>query len=114
MRVSAATAEIPAHQFADLFGRRLAQFIQQAGSRHELSGSAVSALERVVFDEGLLKLAEPVVLRETLDRGHGLVIVHHRERHARFDAPSVQKDRAGAALAPIATLLRSGQPELVA
>jgi hypothetical protein len=71
-------------------------------------------LERVVFNESLLKLAEPVVLREALDRGHGLVLVHHRERHARFDPPSVQKDGAGAALAAIATLLRSGQSKFVA
>ena len=41
-------------------------------------------------------------------------VVRDREREAGVDAAAVEQDRAGAALAVVAALLRAGQPEVLA
>src|SRR5258708_40063245 len=52
--VSAAATKIAAHIFADLV-RRAGMALMDAGHRrHDLTGRAIAALQRVVVDEGLL------------------------------------------------------------
>jgi predicted short-subunit dehydrogenase-like oxidoreductase (DUF2520 family) len=65
-----------------------------------------------MFDEGRLKRMQITACCEPLDRGDGLTVVHHRKRQAGVDAASLDQNRAGAALAVIATLLRTSQREV--
>src|SRR5438132_12439902 len=50
--VSAAAAEVAAHQLADVIVGAGVPLAQQADGRAELAGGAVTALEGVVLDEG--------------------------------------------------------------
>ena len=53
-----------------------------------------------------------LALGKPLDRGDGLAVVHHGKRQAGVDAASFDQNRARAALAVIATLLRAGEREM--
>ena len=53
-------------------------------------------------------------MRETLDGGEVVALVRDGERQAGFSAAAVDEDRAGTALAVIAALLRSREPEVLA
>src|SRR5258705_7633201 len=53
-----------------------------------------------------------VALGKTLDGRDRLSVMHHRKRQTGVDAASVNQHRAGAALAVIAPLLRTGQREM--
>src|SRR5262249_30309128 len=48
------------------------------------------------------------------DRHHRVAVVHHREREAGIDSPAIHEHGARAALAVIASLLRSGEVEMFA
>jgi len=60
-------------------------------------------------DEGGLNGMQFVALRQTLDRKDLGAVMADRESKARIDPPSIDEDRAGAALPTVATLLGSGQ-----
>ncbi len=59
--------------------------------------------------KGLLHRMKPVALRHAFDCQHVSAVVTDRKRKARIDPPSIDNDRAGAALAAVAALLGSGQ-----
>ena len=84
----------------------------QAGSRANLPGRAVAALESIMIDKGPLQWMQRAVFGETLDRCDVRAVLHDREGQARIDPAIVDQNRAGAALAVVAALLRSGQPEM--
>ena len=65
-------------------------------------------------DEGLLHRMKPIALRHAFDRQDVGAVVADRQRQARIDPPSVDDDRAGAALAAVAALLGSGQVQALA
>ena len=62
-------------------------------------------------DEGLLHWMQAVAARHAFDGQDVRALVTDRQRQAGIDAPSIDDDRAGAALAAIAALLGSGQIE---
>ena len=66
-----------------------------------------------MFQERLLQRMQFAVSK-ALDGRDLAAVLHHGEREARIDAPPVEQHRAGAALAVVATLLGSGQVEMVA
>jgi hypothetical protein len=55
-----------------------------------------------------------ITLCHTFDRKDVGAVVTDRKRKARIDPSSLDDDRAGAALPPIAALLRSGQMKVLA
>ena len=83
MFTCAAAAEITAHEFANLVRRAGAALLDQPDGRADLAWRAVAALERVVFDEGLLYRVECAIAGQALDRGHAGTILHDGERQAR-------------------------------
>jgi hypothetical protein len=126
VHVGAAPAQVAGHPLADLSGgeRRLglqvggdgagARLGEHGGGRAELARRAVSALERVVADEGVLQGVHFSVGGQALDGGDGAAVVSHGQGQAGVGPPSVDQHGARAALAVIAALLRSGQAELLA
>ena len=105
VRIGAATAQIAGHIFADARVRDGPAFVNTGDSRHDLTRRAVSALEGIVADERLLYRVQAAVDRQTLDRGNRQPFDLGRKRQASEDAPSIDVNRAGAALALIAPLL---------
>src|SRR4029077_11680477 len=57
---------------------------------------------------------QPVALRDTFDGRDCGAVMAYRQREAGVDPPSVDEDRAGAALAAVASLLGSGEVETLA
>src|ERR1043165_7179513 len=113
--VAAAAAEIAAHPLADLVVGTRVSLAQQRRAGAELPRGAVAALEAVVADEGGLQGVESVVAGKTFD-GDDLLpaAVHDGEREAGVVAPAVDQHGAGAARALVATLLGSGEVEVLA
>ena len=113
--IGAAAAQIAAHAFADAFGVVAGLALADQPDRaHDLARRAEPALEAVMGDEGGLHRMEPVALGKTLDGQHLGAVQAHRQRKAGIDAPPVDQHRAGAALAAVAALLRSGQDKPLA
>jgi hypothetical protein len=65
-----------------------------------------------MLDEGLLQRMQLACLRQAFDGRDLRAVLHHRQGQARIDAPAVEEDGAGAALAVIAALLRPGEVEM--
>ena len=81
--------------------------------RHHLARRAVPALERVMLEEGPLHRVQLPVGSQSLDCGYLGVRDRHGQRHAGQYPPPSYVHRAGAALAPVATHFRAGQPQPV-
>src|SRR5438093_5945599 len=112
--VSPATAEVAAHELADLVVRSRAPLAQQRDRRHDLPRRAVAALQAVVLHEGGLHGMERAVGRQPLDRDDLGARLHRGQRQASLDAPAVAQDGAGAALPQLAALLGAGEVQVVA
>jgi hypothetical protein len=65
-------------------------------------------------DEGGLHRMELVASRHPFDRQDLRAVLGDRESKTRIDSSAIDQDRAGAALAAVAPLLRSGQVEAFA
>jgi hypothetical protein len=87
-------------------------FGDQAGGRTNLAGRTVAALESVMVDEGLLYWMKRTVFRQSFDGGDLRTVLHNSQCKARIDPPAIDQNRTGAALAVVATLLRSGQTKM--
>src|SRR5690349_5301074 len=66
--VSAAAADVAAHQLADLVGRVRPPLMDQTNGRTNLPWRAVAALKRVVLEERLLEWMKHAVLSEPFNR----------------------------------------------
>ena len=113
--IGAASAEISAHAFTHAF-RIVAglTFLDQTDRAHDLAGRTEAALQAVMSDKGLLHRMKPVALCHAFDGQDVGAVVTDRQREARIDPPSIDDDRAGAALAAVAALLGSGQMQAFA
>jgi len=107
--VGAAAAQISAHALADILVIRSARFAQERDRGHQLTGGAVAALKRIVFDEGLLHRMQLLASCESFDCRHTLAADACRERQTRKHTPAVDVDRTCPALAVIAAFLRACQ-----
>src|SRR5205823_10999517 len=80
----------------------------------DLARSAVSALKAVVLKESCLHGMQVVSFCEPFNRRDLLAIMNNSEREAAINAATICQDGAGAALAVIATLLRTRQRKILA
>jgi hypothetical protein len=128
--IGGAAAQVSAHPFTDLAlveisptreaacrssrraGARPIDLGQHADRGNDLTGSAIAALERVVFDESALhRMKCAVAPDQPLDR-RDLSIAHgERERQAGKHPATVDQHRAGTACTVVATLFRSGEAD---
>jgi len=88
-------------------------FLQHGHGGHDLSGSAVAALEAVALHEGSLHGVKLFSRGETFNGGDLILLVRNGERQARQGAAPVDMDRTGTALPVIAALLTTRQVEVV-
>src|SRR5262245_10951181 len=112
--VSAAAANIAAHELADFLRGFCPTLRDQPCRRANLPRRAVAALERIMVDERLLQRMQRALGRETLNCGDLRTVVHDGKRQARIDAPPVNEHGTGAALALIAAFFRPGQVQMLA
>src|SRR4051794_35597141 len=82
VRIGGATANITAHIFPDVLVAIRVALLYASYRRHDLSGSAVAALESVVLDEGLLHRMRLVAFCQPLDREDLLPLGGERQRQA--------------------------------
>jgi hypothetical protein len=114
IRICPATAEIAAHELADLLiGSRSALF-KQRDRRHDLPGCAVAALKTVVSNERFLNRMQLSVPRQSLDRRDISTVALRGQHQTRQHPFPLEKDRAGPARSLIAAHLRAGHPEVLA
>src|SRR6476620_8008711 len=126
--ISGAPADIAAHTLRDLrigqnrrgrdVRRRIAWparlvFSQQRDRRANLAGGAIPALQSIMAHECGLHWVKIAAFFQALDGRYLVARMHHGERQAAVDALSIDDHRAGAALPLVATLLRTGQPEML-
>jgi hypothetical protein len=114
VRVSAASADVSAHQFAYFIGSPCLSFCDKARRRANLPGSAVTALKRVVIDECLLQWMKGSVDSKALNGRDLGAVFHNRERQTGVDPPSLDQNGTRTALAVIAAFLCAGQLEAIA
>src|SRR5207302_1851682 len=107
LRVAGAAAEVAGERLADLVFARVGDALEQRGRGNDEPGRAEPALHRSRLDERLLH-----VLQTGPFHGGDLVSVGLRGEHeaCAHELP-VEDDRARSALALLASVLRSGQPE---
>ena len=82
VRIGGAAADVAAHVFADVVVAGGVAFLDAGDRRDDLSRRAVSALEGVLIDEGLLHRMQFVALRQSLDGGDRLILGSQRQGQA--------------------------------
>ncbi len=109
VRISAAAADIAAHEFANVVIRSAARFAKQRHRRHDLPGGAITALIGVVLQKSRLHRMQPSGRAEPFDGDDLIAVMRGGEREATVHAAAADMDGAGAALAVVATLLGAGE-----
>jgi hypothetical protein len=75
------------------------------GRRHDHASAAITALECLSIEKGLLHWMQLAVLGETFDGGDLTTGGSERRHQARMDRLAVEPNRTGAAIAGVAALL---------
>src|ERR671932_2247712 len=112
--ISGATADVAAHPLSNLRFRADVTFLDQRDGRDDLAGSAIAALQGVVLDETRLDRVQLATPCQALDGDDLAPLLHHRQRHARVDAPAVDKHGTRAALTAVASLLGARKTQALA
>jgi hypothetical protein len=71
-------------------------------------------LKSVVLQESRLYWVKFAILGQAFDCGYLIALMHDREGEARIHAPSVDVNRASAALPVVASLFGAEKPEVLA
>ncbi len=95
----------------DLVVSRVGVLAEKRDAGHQHSGRAVTALQTVLLVEAVLKWMQFAVLFESFDSHDAAPVSLHGECSARLDRAAVHHDRARAAVARVATDVRSGQTQ---
>src|SRR3972149_3910638 len=114
MVVACATADRPRDALADFRVRRLRVLAEKLHGTEEHSGSAESALERVLIPKGLLERVELPPLRQTFDGGDLGAIGLDGKHETGTDGRAVYQHRAASADAVLATHVSPGEAEALA
>src|SRR3954447_23541651 len=107
VRIGGAAADVAAHELGDVLIRRGVALLEQRHRGHDLTGGAIAALERVLFDERALHRVQLAVVGKALDRRHLVALARCGEGETREHPTAVHPDRARAARALVAALLRA-------
>src|SRR2546427_115494 len=112
--VARAPAEVAGNRVADVVLGRLRVLGEERGGRHQHARDAEAALRHAVTHERVLHGRERPAARQPLDGGHGAPSRLHREHEAARHELAIQMHGARAAVAGAATLLGSGEAEVLA
>src|SRR4051794_33455330 len=109
VRVGAAAADVAAHPFADLIVAVRVIFFYQRDRGTDLARRAIAALKSVVFDKSSLSWIPLFAVGQSFNGRDLAALVHDREVKTGVPPPALDQNRAGAALAVIASLFRASQ-----
>src|SRR5258706_11658199 len=105
IRISAATADIPAHKLPD-FVSRICMSLTDTGNRtHDLARGAITALKAIMLYKCLLHGMQFIAFRQSFYCCNLFTIIHNGEAQAGIYTPSIYMHRTGAALTMITTFL---------
>lgn len=107
--VGAAAADVAVHVMDDVFAAGVRSFLQQRHAGDDHAGSAIAALHGALFEEGVLERVVDAFDSGDLFAGGG---AHGGD--ARADGLAIEQYGASAALAFAASVLGSGEREVVA
>src|SRR4029434_2001604 len=110
----ATAAQVARQGFFDLVVGRLGGLIEQSLGTHDHAVDTVTALHRLLVDEGLLELVHLLGVAQTFERSDGFILRAADLSDAGTDGITVHDDGAGAALRHAATVLWSVELEIVA
>src|SRR3972149_5155434 len=114
LSVAAATAEVARQGLPDLLSRRPRVAIDQGLGGEQDSGRAVAALRRPQLGERLLQGMQLGAIGQPLHGENLPAPAGDGEEEAGPLRPAVDEHRTGAALAPLAAVLRPGEAEVLA
>src|SRR6476659_2126854 len=114
VHVASATTEIAADALPDLGFVGVRVLAEQPRRLHDHPRRAEAALKAVLIPERLLERVERRLAGHPLDGLEFATIRLDGEHRARFRALAIDVDRAGAAVARVASDVSAGQPEVVA
>ena len=112
--VCATPADITFERRPDLLVGRGRIFAQQGDARQNHPRRAIAALHGIAINKALLNRMEAAAIRQAFDRGDLMPFGFPAGKLAGVPRRTVQEHRAGAALTLAATILRTGQIQLVA
>jgi hypothetical protein len=112
--IRSAATKIAAHILANVSVTVCMAFVYASHSRHDLARRTITALKCIIVDERLLHRVQTAVASKPLDGRNSATLRGYRERQTRNDAPAVNMNGTGAALAMIAAFLRSGELQMLA
>ena len=78
------------------------------------TGTLYGALRRLLDNEGRLHRMQGFALRQPLEGQHLRAVLARRQCQAGINPPTIDQNRAGAALAPVAPFLGAGQVQAFA
>ena len=107
--VGAAAADVAVHVMDDVFAAGVRSFLQQRHAGDDHAGSAIAALHGALFEEGVVERVVDAFDSGDLFAGGG---AHGGD--ARADGLAIEQYGASAALAFAASVLGSGEREVVA
>src|SRR5580693_4978491 len=84
--ISAAPADISAHQLLDVSIRGTTRLLEQGHCRHDLSGGAVTALVSIMLHKGSLNRMKIARLTDAFDRRDFFPLVHFCEGQTRINS----------------------------
>src|SRR5580693_7921273 len=105
--ISAAPADISAHQLLHVSIRGTTRLLEQGYGRHDLSRGAVTALVSIMFNKCNLNRMKIARLTDAFDRGDFFPLVHRRKGETRINSAAIDMHRASSTLTVVTALLRS-------
>jgi hypothetical protein len=111
--IARASAEIVREAEPDIVFGGVGVLVEQCFGGHQKARRADAALQSGAFEEALLKGVEMALGSQSFDGLQGGTLSFHREDDATVHWHAVHDDRAGSAVAIIATFLGTGQAQLV-
>jgi hypothetical protein len=110
--VSSAAAEVPGELEADFVFGGIMSLIEQGFGSNQEAGRADAALQGSAFEEALLQWMQVALLGEALDRLELCAFSFGGQDDAAIDRQAVHQHGAGAAVAVVAALFGTRQPQI--
>jgi hypothetical protein len=105
--ISGTATQIAYERLSYFLLARMGGSLQQRKGRHQHTGSAKAALDRIMVHERLLEAAQSLPIRQPLDRAHLPAVDFDSEHHARVHGLAIHQDGARPALPCLTAVLGS-------
>src|SRR5690349_9083084 len=114
VRISSAAADVATHVLANIVVAAGVTFLHATHCRHDLSRGAITALERILLDKGLLHWMQLIAFCESLDGEDLLSLRRKRQRQTGHHPTTINQDGAGTALTVVTTFFAAIETDVLA